>query len=278
MTADLKNTTVELERRRRYMEIVLKNVAAGVISFDEKGNVTTINTSAEQMLEIKGETVLEKNFSEVLPKEYVGQLERLLNELKSSRKDSIERQVIVNLEGKSLSLLINLTALRDEEGRPDDRHVAQGARVHDRAVRQEPSRDRNEFLPTMHGFDEFFGNLYHLNAEEEPEDPQYPKMPEFKQRFGPRGALRCKATDKDDPTVDPRFGKVGRQTIEARVTGASLAFDNPAVYDVEHETVSRVLSFTHTYSGQAIAGETIDASGICEQHGDEYWLIIGTTA
>ncbi len=66
----------------------------------------------------------------------------------------------------------------------------------------------------MHGFDEFFGNLYHLNAEEEPEDPQYPKAPEFKQRFGPRGALRCKATDKDDTTLDPRFGKVGKQTIE----------------------------------------------------------------
>ena len=74
--------------------------------------------------------------------------------------------------------------------------------------------DRNEFLPTVHGFDEFFGNLYHLNAEEEPEDPQYPKDPRFKERFGPRGALRCKATDRDDATVDPRFGKVGKQTIE----------------------------------------------------------------
>jgi arylsulfatase A-like enzyme len=74
--------------------------------------------------------------------------------------------------------------------------------------------DRNEFLPTVHGFDEFFGNLYHLNAEEEPEHPDYPKDPAFKARFGPRGVLRCKATDRDDPTVDPRFGKVGKQTIE----------------------------------------------------------------
>jgi arylsulfatase len=49
--------------------------------------------------------------------------------------------------------------------------------------------DRDEFLPTMHGFDEFFGNLYHLNAEEEPELPDYPKDPEFKKRFGPRGVL-----------------------------------------------------------------------------------------
>src|SRR6201991_2373463 len=74
--------------------------------------------------------------------------------------------------------------------------------------------DRNEFLPTVHGFDEFFGNLYHLNAEEEPEHPDYPKDPQFKARFGPRGVLRTKATDVDDPTTDPRFGKVGKQTIE----------------------------------------------------------------
>jgi arylsulfatase len=74
--------------------------------------------------------------------------------------------------------------------------------------------DRNEHLPMVHGFDEFLGNLYHLNAEEEPEHPDYPKDPAFKKNFGPRGVLRCKATDRDDPTVDPRFGKVGKQTIE----------------------------------------------------------------
>ncbi len=74
--------------------------------------------------------------------------------------------------------------------------------------------DRNEFLPTVHGFDEFFGNLYHLNAEDEPENPDYPKDPSFKARFGPRGVLRCKASDRDDPTEDPRFGRVGKQTIE----------------------------------------------------------------
>jgi arylsulfatase len=73
--------------------------------------------------------------------------------------------------------------------------------------------DRNEFLPTVHGFDEFYGNLYHLNAEEEPEHVDYPKDPEFKKKFGPRGVLDCKATDKDDETVDPRFGKIGKQTI-----------------------------------------------------------------
>jgi arylsulfatase A-like enzyme len=76
--------------------------------------------------------------------------------------------------------------------------------------------DRNEFLPTMHGFDEWFGNLYHLNAEEEPEELDYPgqKNPEYKKMFGPRGVLHAWATDVDDPTVDPKFGKVGRQKIE----------------------------------------------------------------
>src|SRR6266852_462898 len=75
--------------------------------------------------------------------------------------------------------------------------------------------DRDEFLPTAHGFDEFFGNLYHLNAEEEPERPNYPKNdPEYLKLNSPRGVLRCKATDRDDPTVDERFGRVGKQTIE----------------------------------------------------------------
>jgi len=74
--------------------------------------------------------------------------------------------------------------------------------------------DRNEFLPTVHGFDEFYGNLYHLNAEEEPELPDYPKDPAFRAKYGPRGVLDCKATDEDDDTVDPRFGKVGKQTIK----------------------------------------------------------------
>ena len=74
--------------------------------------------------------------------------------------------------------------------------------------------DLNEFLPTVHGFDEFYGNLYHLNAEEEPELPDYPKDPQFRARFGPRGVLDCKATDVDDATVDPRFGKVGKQVCK----------------------------------------------------------------
>jgi len=76
--------------------------------------------------------------------------------------------------------------------------------------------DRNEFLPTVHGFDEFYGNLYHLNAEEEPEQLDYPgvKNPAFKEKFWPRGVLHCWATDKDDPTEDPKFGPMGKQRCE----------------------------------------------------------------
>jgi arylsulfatase A-like enzyme len=77
--------------------------------------------------------------------------------------------------------------------------------------------DLNKFLPTAHGFDEFFGNLYHLNAEEEPETPNYPPakdFPNFHDRFGPRGVLHCWATDTDDATEHQRWGRVGKQRIE----------------------------------------------------------------
>lgn len=73
--------------------------------------------------------------------------------------------------------------------------------------------DRNEHLPTAHGFDEFFGNLYHLNTSEEPEQVDYPKDPDFITRYGPRGVIHSWATDRDDSTNDPRFGRVGRQRI-----------------------------------------------------------------
>ncbi|MGA7354469.1 MAG: arylsulfatase [Candidatus Cybelea sp.] len=72
--------------------------------------------------------------------------------------------------------------------------------------------DLNQYLPTMHGFDEFFGYLYHLDAMEDPSHPNYPQQ--LKDTVGPRNMLHCWATDTDDPTVDPRWGKVGKQKIE----------------------------------------------------------------
>ncbi|MEG1855763.1 MAG: arylsulfatase [Acinetobacter sp.] len=74
--------------------------------------------------------------------------------------------------------------------------------------------DRNENLPTVHGFDEFFGNLYHLNTEEEAEQYDYPKDPEFKKKYGTRGVLHCYSSTKADKTDDARFGKVGKQTCK----------------------------------------------------------------
>src|SRR5918993_1396950 len=77
--------------------------------------------------------------------------------------------------------------------------------------------DRNEFLPTAHGFDEFYGNLYHLNAEEEPESANWPspeEFPAFNERVRPRGVIHSWATDEDDETDDPRYGRHGKQRIE----------------------------------------------------------------
>jgi arylsulfatase A-like enzyme len=98
--------------------------------------------------------------------------------------------------------------------------------------------DRNEYLPTVHGFDEFFGNLYHLNAEEEPQNPDYPKNPRFRAKFGPRGVLRCRASDHDDPTVDPNYGRVGKQVIEN--TGA---LDTKRMETVDEEFLNATLDF-----------------------------------
>ncbi|MFM8746834.1 MAG: arylsulfatase [Aestuariivirga sp.] len=104
--------------------------------------------------------------------------------------------------------------------------------------------DRNEHLPTVHSFDVFYGNLYHLNSEEEPEDPDWPKDPAFTARYGPRGVLDCKASDTENPApADPRFGAWGKQvctdtgpltiarmlTIDEDFTRRTIAFMRDAV-------------------------------------------------
>jgi arylsulfatase A-like enzyme len=82
--------------------------------------------------------------------------------------------------------------------------------------------DRDEMLPTAHGFDEFFGNLYHLNAEEEPEHPDYPKNPEFKKRFGPRGVIHSYADGRIEDTGP--LTKKRMETIDDEVTARTLDF------------------------------------------------------
>ena len=82
--------------------------------------------------------------------------------------------------------------------------------------------DRDEMLPTNHGFDEFLGNLYHLNAEEEPELPDYPKDPEFRERFGPRGVIKSSADGKIVDTGP--LTKKRMETVDEEVTSAALDF------------------------------------------------------
>ena len=101
--------------------------------------------------------------------------------------------------------------------------------------------DRNEYLPTVHGFDEFFGNLYHLNAEEDPENRFYPTG--IRDKIGPRGVLKCKASDKDDPTDQPRWGKVGKQIIED--TGA---LTRKRMETIDDETSAAAIDFIQRQS------------------------------
>ena len=84
--------------------------------------------------------------------------------------------------------------------------------------------DRDEYLPTVHGFDEFFGNLYHLNAEEEPELPDYPKDPAFKKQFGPRGVLHCIADGKGGQTIKDTgpLTKKRMETIDEEITARAI--------------------------------------------------------
>jgi arylsulfatase A-like enzyme len=86
--------------------------------------------------------------------------------------------------------------------------------------------DKDKFLPTLHGFDEFFGNLYHLNAEEEPEEVDYPKDPTFKEQFGPRGVLHCRADGKGGQKVEDTgpLTKKRMETIDDEVTDQALSF------------------------------------------------------
>ena len=104
--------------------------------------------------------------------------------------------------------------------------------------------DRNEHLPTIHGVDEFLGNLYHLNAEEEPEHEDYPKDlvlangKKFQDVFAPRGVLHCYATDKENKTEDPRFGPWGKQKCED--TGA---LTKKRMETIDDETIQATKDF-----------------------------------
>ena len=130
--------------------------------------------------------------------------------------------------------------------------------------------DRDDMLPTAHGFDEFFGNLYHLNAEEEPENSDYPKDPEFKKKFGPRGVIHSFANGSITDTGP--LTRKRMETIDEEVTDKALAFIDKAVKDnkpffVWYNT-TRMHIFTHLKpASQGKTGLGVYADGMVEHDG-----------
>ncbi|MBV8883333.1 MAG: arylsulfatase [Chroococcidiopsidaceae cyanobacterium CP_BM_RX_35] len=134
--------------------------------------------------------------------------------------------------------------------------------------------DLDEHLPTVHGFDEFFGNLYHLNAEEEPEHPDYPKDPEFKKKFGPRGVLRSKADGKGGQTVEDTgpLTKKRMETIDEEFLAPTLEFiDHGTATDTSWFVwfnTTRMHDFTHLKPESAgKTGLGVYADGMVETDG-----------
>ncbi|WP_236545181.1 arylsulfatase [Tropicimonas marinistellae] len=130
--------------------------------------------------------------------------------------------------------------------------------------------DRDEHLPTNHGFDEFFGNLYHLNAEEEPENPDYPKDPAFRQQFGPRGVIKASA-DGDIQDTGP-LSRKRMETVDEEFLAAALDFMDRAV---EQETpfftwfnTSRMHVWTHLKpESDGVTGLGLYPDGMVEHDG-----------
>ena len=114
--SELQFSNQELEQRRMYMEIVLKNVTAGIISIDRQGRLTTFNKSAEKLLKITPERYLSTNFRQVVSPEYLPLVDEFFKELFESKKDSIRRQVTIPMQEGKITLSVNVTTLRDENG------------------------------------------------------------------------------------------------------------------------------------------------------------------
>jgi two-component system nitrogen regulation sensor histidine kinase NtrY len=123
MTKDLKKSknsleeaNINLEQRRKYMETVLRNVSAGVISVDKAGMITTINRAAEKMFDIKSEKVLFKNYRGLMIPEHLSLVDEFLQEMKENNESLLEKQLEVMLKDKALTVLLTITTIQDEEG------------------------------------------------------------------------------------------------------------------------------------------------------------------
>jgi len=113
---ELIRSNVELEQRRLYMEVVLANVAAGVVSADVEGTILTINKSAERMLGIQAKDIVGRGYKEILSEDYRTAVEAFLGDGSIFKKGFLKKQVHVQVEKKTLSLLVSLNVLRDDRG------------------------------------------------------------------------------------------------------------------------------------------------------------------
>ncbi|NTW06326.1 MAG: PAS domain-containing protein [Syntrophaceae bacterium] len=116
MTKDLKKSKDGLEQRRKYMETVLRNVSAGIISVDREGAITTVNHAAEKMFDIEAEKVLMQNYRDLLIPEHILLLDEFLREMRENNESSLEKQIELMFKDKALTVLLTITTIRDEEG------------------------------------------------------------------------------------------------------------------------------------------------------------------
>ncbi|KKW33109.1 MAG: Sensor histidine kinase, HAMP and PAS domain-containing [Candidatus Uhrbacteria bacterium GW2011_GWA2_52_8d] len=123
MTADLKagkagleEANRDLESRRQYIEIILGSVAAGVVSLDKTGKITTVNHSAEQLLEIDTSRFIGRNYREILSQEQLYLMKGLIRELNASHEDTLQKEIQLKLKGKTLTVMVSITTLKDDKG------------------------------------------------------------------------------------------------------------------------------------------------------------------
>jgi len=114
---ELRERNLEIEQRRLYMETVLKNVSTGVISINAVGFISTINKSAEKMLGLKAEQVLNRSYKKVLSPEYLGLAKDILEDLENSPGNSVEKPVKITIDEATRAFMVHVTALRDDKGR-----------------------------------------------------------------------------------------------------------------------------------------------------------------
>jgi len=112
----LSQRNIEIEARRRYMEIVLKNISAGVISIDAHGTISTMNKAAEKMLNLNAEDIIDRRYSDLLGGHYLDLANDVLQELNSAKSNTVEFPIRLNVQGRPRSFLVNFNALKDDAG------------------------------------------------------------------------------------------------------------------------------------------------------------------